>query len=291
MVAVGALIVVVPAARTRLAGAGRVLGISPAVTGNARIAMQAPPPPPTLLAGPVTAPADLSLFGWALLDLRTGTMSGSANRETVLNTTESMVKVWLAADYLRRLGSQRPTQQTLSEIALMIEDSNDLMADKYYNLDGGPAAIQRLSTVCKLTHTVPGQSWSYTRMTPADAARYGRCVEDSTAAGPTWTGWLLDTMRHVRGTVQDQTSETRQGGRWGIIDGLPASMVPATAIKNGWTYIYADARWHIDCLAIQRDWVLTVEMQFAGSQTSAGLQRGADVCASVARQLVYAPAV
>jgi hypothetical protein len=32
-------------------------------------------------------------------------------------------------------------------------------------------------------------------------------------------------------------------------------------------------------------------MQFAGSQTYTGLQHGADACASVAHQLLYAPDV
>ncbi|HEY2673461.1 MAG TPA: hypothetical protein VGJ07_24245 [Rugosimonospora sp.] len=292
VVAVGALLVLVPAARARLANDPERGSASTSPSpGRANVAMQAAPPPPTLRAAPVTTPAGMYLFGWALLDLHTGTMVGSANRDTVTNTTESMVKAWLAADYLRRLGPKQPTQQALSDITLMIEDSNDQMADKYYNLDGGPVAIQRLIATCKLTHTSLGQSWSYTEITPADAARYGRCVGTGVAAGATWTQWLLDKMRHVRGTVKDQISKTKQGGRWGIIDGLPASLAQAAAIKNGWTYIYADARWHINCMAILPDSVLAVEMQFAGSQTSKGLQVGADACASVARQLVYAPEV
>jgi hypothetical protein len=293
VVAAGALVVLVPATRARFAAdaAQARPGASP-VPVRAKLAMQAAPPPPTLRAGPVptpTSPPKLYLFGWAFLDRRTNKLVGSANKDTVTNTTESMVKAWLAADYLRRLGATQPTATALQDITLMIEDSNDVMASKYYRLDGGPESIQRLIATCKLTGTSLGKSWSYTRITPADAARYGNCVGDGDAAGPTWTPWLLDKMRHVRGTVKDQKSVTVQGGRWGIIDALPDALARDTAIKNGWTYIYADARWHINCMAIHPDWVLTVEMQFAGSQTSTGLQQGADACASVTRALVYSP--
>src|SRR2546421_937729 len=77
----------------------------PAPVGHPRLAGQPPPPPPTihLPADPATiaGPPYLKFFGWALLDRRTGQTSGSANRETATNTTESMRKVWIPAEYLR----------------------------------------------------------------------------------------------------------------------------------------------------------------------------------------------
>ena len=93
-------------------------------------------------------------------------------------------------------------------------------------------------------------SWSFTELTPADAARYGECLADGRAAGPQWTGWLLNVMTKVRGGVKDQKSDTVEGGRWGIIDGLPKSMQSTVSMKNGWT-LYVDG-WHINCLAIGR---------------------------------------
>lgn len=288
-IAAGLLAVEIPIAR----GGHGVTAVGPdhsRAPGVANIAVQAAPPRPTLKAGPVTVPAGLYEFGWALLDRHSNQLSGSANKDTMTNTTESMVKAWLAADYLRRLGASKPIQQTLDEITLMIENSDDVLADKYYDLDGGPESINRLISTCGLQHTAAVKSgWSYTEITPADAARYGKCIGDTTAAGPMWTDWLLDKMRHVIGGVNDQLSARQQGGHWGIIDGLPNVLVPDTAIKNGWTFIYNDKRWHINCMAVHPDWVLTVEMQFYGSQTSTGLQQGANACASVARQLVYAP--
>jgi hypothetical protein len=291
-IAAGLVLVEVPAIRARRDVAVANPGIS-STPGVANIAMQAAPPLPTLRAGQVANPAGLSEFGWALLDRHTSQIVGSANKDTMTNTTESMVKPWLAADYLKSLGTKQPTQQAQDDIANMIEWSNDATADMYYKFDGGPASIQRLINTCGLSgsSSPDSQGWSYTLITPADAVRYGKCLGDSTAAGATETPWLLDKMRHVQGGVNDQISATKQGGHWGIVDGLPDVLAQQVAIKNGWTYIYADHKWHINCLAILPDWVLAVEMQYAPTSANTELQRGADVCASVARQLVYTPDV
>lgn len=289
-----AVIILVPATRTTLhTVVARAHAATSPHAGRAHMVTQAAPPPPTLRAGPVSTPTtvDFERFGWAFLDLRTHVLVGSGNKDAMTNTTESMIKPWLAADYLTRLGRHRPTAAMLQTITLMIENSNDDAATTVYQADGGLASIRRLISTCELTETRAARSWSYTRITPGDAVRYGRCIADGTAAGPKWTQWLLDKMRHVKGDVTDNdpSNVKVQGGHWGIVDALPASLAKDTAIKNGWTYIYADARWHINCLAIHPDWILAVEMQFAGAQTNAGLQQGADTCASVARQLLYSP--
>jgi hypothetical protein len=289
--AVGALLVLVPLTRGGRDIAGIQLTTSPSPE-VANMAMQGAPSPPTLRAGPVANPTGLYEFGWALLDVHTGDVAGSANRDTLVNTTESMIKPWLAVDYLQRLGTQQPSPQALDELTHMIEDSNDVLASKYYKMDDGPTSIQRLISTCKLKSTsADSNGWSYTRITPGDAARYGKCLSDGTAAGATWTPWLLDKMRHVWGSVKDQFPPQKEGGHWGIVDGLPDVLAQQAAIKNGWTFIVADNRWHLNCMAIHPDWVLTVEMQYYGSSSTSGLQVGADVCASVARQLVYTPEV
>jgi hypothetical protein len=88
-------------------------------------------------------------------------------------------------------------------------------------------------------------------------------------------------MKHVRGGVADQISVTRQGGRWGIIDALPPELAATVSIKNGWT-AYGDG-WHVNCLAIQKDWILSVMVRIGG------LQAAANACRSVAQQLIYHP--
>jgi hypothetical protein len=195
-----------------------------------------------------------------------------------------MVKAWIAADYLRTQAAagRTPDAATLNDLTLMIIDSNDDMAEKYYDKGGTNAVIQRLISTCGLAHTtIYPFFWARTTMTPQDAVRYGNCLGSGTAAGPRWTEWLLNTMRNVRGGVNDQPNTSKQGGRWGIIDGLPPTLAALTSIKNGFT-AYKDG-WHVSCLAVERDWVLNVMVRI-GTLPSA-----ANVCRSVAQQLVVNP--
>lgn len=291
---VGAALLAVPATRTTLASLGsRSRAIASGSSSDAdnhqlKIAAQAAPPPPTLRApanpAMVTGPTKASFFGWAFLDRKTGTVTGSANSATGTNSTESMVKAFIAGDFLRRLDTagKAPSDAALGEITLMIIDSNDDMAEKYYELDGSNAVMQRMISMCGLTHTkIFPFWWAKTQMSPQDAVKYGLCVANGTAAGQKWTPWLLETMKHVRGGVNDQISIQKQGGRWGIIDGLPPELASQVSIKNGWT-AYGDG-WHVNCMAIDPGWVLNVMVRIGS------LQGGADTCKSVAQQLIYNP--
>jgi hypothetical protein len=280
-------------------GAGTFVGPSPLVARSQPSASPSTPPPPPPSPSPspsatdefptLRAPADPSditvsgttLFGWAFYDRATHKTTGSKNYTTVRNTTESMIKAWIAGDYLRRQteAGKTPTKTALSEITLMIIDSNDDMAQKYYALDGYNDVINRLIKMCGLKNvTIRPYYWSWTQMSPADAVRYGTCVADGRAAGPRWTKWLLDTMKKIRGGVQDQISVQKQGGHWGIIDGLPTVLKPTVSWKNGWT-LYVDG-WHVNCMGISDKWVLVIEVRIGT------LQKAANVCASVTRQLV-----
>jgi len=298
VMAVAVLISVPVAYAAHRAGPGSP-GAGGRPAGSAQIGQQAAPPPPTLLfpADPasITAPGT-NYFGWTLIDRRTGKSTGSANRETTTSTTESMIKAWIAADYLRHLGGQ-PSSAALAELTNMIVNSDDGVATKYYAQDGGDKSIAELVSLCGLHDTLrpslPNR-WSYTSMSPADAARLGLCVGNGTAAGPKWTDWLLTTMRNVKGTVEQQ-SLTHGGGRWGIIDGLPANLVPTTSIKNGWTAQIYDHNWHVNCLAVNPDWVLAIEIHYPWTSPNGNWQQadnlapGAQTCASVTSKLVGVP--
>ncbi|AVT31193.1 hypothetical protein C6361_18825 [Plantactinospora sp. BC1] len=281
-------LLLVPAAYARLADSG----------GSTSSAEEAPvgiepsaPPPPTLAAAPVTVKGVDGFLGWALLDRESGKISGSKNM-TSTNSTESMIKVWIVSDYLRRLGDKTPPSGTLKMASTAIRDSNDDSAETLYNRGGRGAVVDRLIKMCQLTDTrkvvPPGESsvwWSYTEMSPRDAVRMGECIKDGTAAGPKWTKWVLDEMTKVRGTTSARDQKLKQGGgRWGIIDGLSEGVLAQgpVGIKNGWTLINADGKWHLNCLAVSDDWVLSVMTRYSGRK---GLDYGADVCASVASQL------
>ncbi len=308
--AVGAAAIAVPVARLALpprpvhAAASAAASPSPTApsatpfVGHLHVGAQPAPAPPTIHtpANPaaITGPGYLTFFGWALLDRRTGQLTGSANRETIANTTESMIKVWIAADYLRK--TPTPGTGALDELYRMIVDSDDNLAHKYYDLDGGDAAVRELAALCGLRNTrTPGiNQWSMTTMSPADAVGLGKCVATGAAAGPKWTDWLLKTMREVRGGVADQ-KRTSGGGRWGILDALPPATAAQTSIKNGWTPQPYDHLWHINCLAIHPDWILAVQLRYPWTGPDGdwhhanNLRPGAEACASVARQLLTSP--
>jgi len=292
-------LMLVPAARGELAALGAhghlasLLDPTPA-KDTANIAAQPAPPLPRLAApadpAAIQPPVKTSFFGWAFLDESTGKITGSANMATGTNTTESMVKAWITADYLRMVDAKgvTPTDATLAELTNMIIHSNDDIAEKYYEADGANAVIDRLIKMCQLTGTkIYSYWWSKTAMTPQDAVHYGQCIADGRAAGKKWTPWLLDTMKHVEGGVKDQVSVTVQGGHWGIIDGLPANLVADTSIKNGWTYYGDGTGWHVNCLAINPAWVLNVMVRVQGNSVVPSVP--ASVCQSVAQQLTVTP--
>jgi hypothetical protein len=282
-VTLGLAMLAVPAARARIASIGETAaGASAAVAprDHLLVAMQAPPPAPTLRARPVTM--TVTGFGaWAFLDRRTGKLTTSSNTSGT-TSTESMIKAWITSDYLRRADASgvTPSSAVLAELSRMIRDSDDDAAEDIYRQDGYDAVIQRLISTCRLTDTsVYPYWWSRTQISARDAVRMGACIADGRAAGRKWTPWVLSEMRQVRGTIAQQPD----GGRWGIIDGLPKPLSSEISMKNGWTQIGMDNSWHVTCLAIHRDWVLSVLVRYPASL---GLKYGAAACASVTRQLV-----
>jgi hypothetical protein len=253
--------------------------------------LAAPPPPmplaPALAAAPVSVNVD-PFMSWALLDRKSGKISGAKNM-TATSSTESVIKIWIVSDYLRRLGEDKAPTEQLQQAGTAIRDSDDDAADSLYTLGGGAPVIDRMIQTCQLTDTkapADGWWWAYTQISARDTVRLGECVKSGIAAGPRWTKWVLDEMSKVRGTTSDADQHDRSGGgRWGIIDGLPHEITAqgAIAIKNGWTLIEADGLWHVNCLAVADDWVLAVLMRYSGGR---GLDYGAQVCARVASQLV-----
>ena len=250
--------------------------------------------PPTLTARPVNVPVD-GFLAWALLDRTTGHITGSENLAAT-NSVESMIKVWIVADFLRRTAEQgaQPAAERLAQASTAIRDSNNAAAQALYVLGGRDAVVNRMVAMCGLTETAVGGPpqaqyhgwWSYTQISARDAVRLGECIKNGTAAGPQWTSWLLTEMTQVRGTAdpKDQQTPGQGGGRWGIIDGLPESVLGQgpVGIKNGWTLLWADGMWHVNCLAVANGWILAVLMRYPHQL---GLGFGAQVCKSVAEQL------
>jgi hypothetical protein len=220
---------------------------------------------------PVTSGGFLS---WAMLDRRTGEIIGSANL-TAPSDTMSMIKVWLAADYLRRADAsgQTPPAKALRRLSTMIRDSDNSAGQEFYRVLGGAASIERLVRICQLTESGGYlDRWSNTIVSARDTARLGGCLADGRAAGPRWTPWLLDQMRGVRGD-----------GDFGVRDALADEVATNVAIKNGWLLRDEDDLWHISCLAIGDTWVISVLARYPGRL---GLAYGARLCRDVGQQLV-----
>jgi hypothetical protein len=247
------------------------LGAAPSTRPTA--SADASGPAPLLRPRPVAFSED-GFHSWALLDTRTRAITGSDNLAAT-NDTVSMVKAWLAADYLRGATQRKetPTDDRLHALSIMIRDSDNDAAEDTYRRDGATGSIQRLISVCGLTDSsaVPDR-WSETRMSARDAVRMGACLADGRAAGRQWTRWVLNEMRHVRGD-----------GRFGIVNALPPEAAATVALKNGWLLRDETGLWHVNCLAVGNGWVLAVMLRYDGSL---GFAHGGAVCESVTEQLV-----
>jgi hypothetical protein len=293
-------LLLIPAAYARLGSASPAPRITDGgdVNTDAGQAAGSPPAPPTLAAADVRLDVD-GFASWALLDRTTGRISGSKNI-TATSSTESMIKAWIVSDYLQQFTSKKPSATMLRNASLALRDSDDDATESLYKAAGGYSGgstspvVNRMIKACKLTETravvPPGSKvvwWAYTQISARDAVRLGECIKNGTAAGPKWTSWVLDEMTKVRGTTAKKDQEERRGGgRWGIIDGLPKELLASSgpvSIKNGWTQLGSDGQWHVSCLAITDKWVLSVLTRYSGKL---GLDYGANVCASVASQLV-----
>lgn len=244
-----------------------------------------PKPTPTPTAKPTPSlkplavrPAKVTIdssgwWSWSMIDRRTGKIYGSSNMKQT-NTTASLIKSWIGADYLRRAAEngQTPSAARMQQLRIMIRDSDNQAAQSLWEASGGSASIGRLIKTCKLTDSSADKTrWSNTNLSARDTARLGVCIADGRAAGPKWTKWLLNEMRAVRGT-----------GDFGIRKAFPASTQKNIAIKNGWVTRDALGEWHVNCLAIGDGWTLGVMTRYP---SSLGYTYGAKICENVARQL------
>ena len=226
----------------------------------------------TLLCPPLL-PAVVSIgfdgtYAYSFVDPVSAATAGSANRDTFTSTTESMIKPWIAADYLRR--TKQPSPARLAQVTAMLRDSDDNAAEQIYLLGGGTPVVTRMVDTCGLRNTTarPGW-WSLTRTTAGDTVRLGACLRDGRAAG-SHTPWLLEQMRAVRGE-----------GRFGVVEALPARVAAVTSTKNGWTQ--HGGTWHVNCLAVHPRFTLAVLTRYPVAR---GLHYGAQACTRITEALL-----
>jgi hypothetical protein len=211
-------------------------------------------------------------YSWAFLDRATGLRYQSANAAETAST-ESMIKAWLAADYLTRAEAYGFVPE-YGLLEPMIRDSDDNAAELIYWNNGGDDSIARMITTCGLLDTqIFSGWWSLTMMSARDAVSLGACITDGVATGPASTEWLLSEMRQVRGE-----------GYFGVVGGLSARPLAKVAIKNGWTLHSNAGIWQVNCLAIHPKWVMAVMTTYSWDL---GLAHGSEICAQVTRQILY----
>ncbi len=209
-------------------------------------------------------------YSWALRNTRTGEVRGSANMDSFTSTTESMIKSWIAADFLSG-ASPSLAQQKLDVVHRMIHVSDDRAAQQLYLNRGGDAVVRRLISTCGLTSTkVHPNWWSKTRMSANDATRMGECLFDGRALNQRWTQLLREEMRSVA-----------PDNNFGIAE-APGLRGKALAVKNGWTRHSATDNWAVNCLAVWEDQVLAVVTSYPARL---GQKYGAAICRQVAEQL------
>jgi hypothetical protein len=229
--------------------------------GGGDPAEPAPSPSPTLEPLPFR-PADVTaqtvktkgFLSWAVMDRRTGEIFGSPNF-TATSTTASMIKPWIASDYLRRAeeNGQTPSSSRMRDLTAMIVDSDNDAAQRTYNAVGGRDSIERLIQICDLTDSKSDSyGWSKTHLSARDTVRMGQCLADGRAAGEKWTPFILEQMRKVRGV-----------GDFGPRNAFPEPVRASIAVKNGWfPREDEDRNWHVGCVAIGDTWVVSVLQRY-----------------------------
>ncbi len=240
-----------------------------------------PSPSPEPLPFAANDLTDLDIDGWyawSVLDRRSGEIIGSENMAET-NTTASLIKSWIVADYLRRTAEagKTPSDAKLADATKIIRDSDNTRTQQFYNGLGGSASIKRLLSTCELTDSsvAADGGWSRTNLSPRDTARLGQCIADGRAAGPKWTKWLLNEMRLVRGA-----------GDFGIRKAFPAAERKTIAIKNGWVDRTREQENHVNCLAIGDTWTMGVMLRYPIEK---GYEYGMQNCQKITEALLTRP--
>jgi hypothetical protein len=223
---------------------------------------------------PTPRDGDAGLWlSWSLVDTARDRRVGSANSDTDRTNSESSIKAWIAADYLRvaQAEGRAVTSSERADIAAMVRSSDNAAAQRLYEAIGGDAILRHLRSVCGVTvaTSTPGY-WSLTQITAVDATRIFTCVLRSAPAYPGGDDLLTD----LRSVDPDDA--------FGIKTALPPTTT--VSMKNGWMpHSSTTGEWNVNCVAAWDDYVLAVLTRYPVDRP---LAYGADVCRDVTAALV-----
>lgn len=221
---------------------------------------------------PTAAVQTEAWYSWSLLNVTTGERFGSANAATETNNTESMIKLWIGADYLTGIthAGGEPTDDDKRLLRKMIRSSDDNAAQTLYKRRGGNAMIQRMIDQAKLANTtIHNNWWSKTQMTAQDATTMFDYVIKRSKNEP-WLAWLVNEARNVDAS-----------NAFGIPEGLPSGKT--VAVKNGWTEHGSTGLWNLNSLGAWDNWILAVMTRYPIKN---GQNYGAAICTEITEQLV-----
>ena len=255
-----------------------IVGWAVPVAATEKIAGQPSPAEPAadvFLSG-ITTPRDGDeglWMSWSLVDTARERRVGSANSDTDRTNSESSIKAWIAADYLRVVQAEgrAVTAAERADIAAMVRSSDNAAAQRLYGALGGDAILRHLRSVCGVTVSTatPGY-WSLTQITAVDATRIFACVLRTAPAYPGGNDLLTD----LRSVDPDDA--------FGIKAGLPPT--ETVSLKNGWMpHSSTTGKWNVNCVAAWDDYVLAVLTRYPVDRP---LTYGADVCRDVTAAVV-----
>lgn len=165
-----------------------------------------------------------AVLGIDIVDLDSCSQTVTWKSEEALPTA-SIVKLLIVLDLMDRSGL--PSGSDADAVRQMLSASDDTVASRLWQENGGPAIIQRQVKALKLAHTRPpddkGQ-WGDTRMSPADITAVYRHI----------TGVLpADEREFVTEALANASRNASDGfdQHFGIPRGLPEA---AWAVKQGW---------------------------------------------------------
>jgi hypothetical protein len=217
--------------------------------------------------------ADEGLWlSWSLVDTVRDRRVGSANSGTEQTNSESSIKAWIAADYLRvaHAEGRTVTSSERADIAAAVRRSDNAATQRLYRALGGDAMLRDLRAVCGVAVTTSAAGyWSLTQISAVDATRIFACVLRTAPELPGGDDLLTD----LRSVEPDDAF------------GIKAALPPTTtvAVKNGWMPHSTTGEWNVNCVAAWDDYVLAVLTRYPVDRP---LAYGADVCRDVASAVV-----
>ncbi len=192
----------------------------------------------------------------AILDRATRQLVSNGN--TSIIATASVSKLFIADELLLQESEGKTTlsEQDHQALDVMLQSSDDGVAERFWSQDGGDAIITQVATRYGLTSTAPpsdGRWWNTVSSAP-DLIRYYEMLLDGSGGLP---------MEQAGIIVNDLAQSTPTGidgypQRFGIPDGLYAEPV---AVKQGWMCCIGSDWMHLSTglIGADRRYIMVIE--------------------------------